>query len=832
MPIKPKYGTTKSSSGTYQKLFTDRMDLKNSFSEKIRSLKSDDINVMNFFGVGGIGKSTLKKEFIKILQTEKNEFVWSGTDFETIAYREPETSLFLMRKELREKFGIEFIAFDIAYTVYWQKTHPQISITKDNLPFFEEGSIISGLLSGLGGVPVIGLIPTLADAFHKGKKHLKSWWTKRGQKELFNISTLSSKEILDRLPMYFALDLKDYLNSHKKKAVIFIDTYEGLWENNYLEGSYFIKDEWVRELVSQLPGILWVILGREKLLWQEIDKDWLNFIEYHSLDGLSENDSKEYLTNAGILNENIKNTIYKSSSGVPYFLDLAVDTFYSFKDKYSVEPEIKDFATTQKEVLTRFLKYLDKNEIETLKVLSVPREWNFDIFSLLVSEFKTGYPLTSMKILCRFSFIHKVQDDVNGYEKYKLHELMRTGLNEVMENPVLFKIHQTMYDYYSAKLKNLELKNIVNEDILNFYEAFYHAKFVLDYNTFFKWTISESQIFIDAAKWNSLIPVFEELLKYIKDTKGENTLEFAEATKTYSSVLYNLGLYDRAIDLVEDKLNSLKELLGADNLSFSALLNNLGAIYYYKGSINKSIELFEESIKIRKKILGENDRRYADTIDNLAIVYSNLGEFEKAIPLHLKAVEIYKNILGENHVHYAVALNNLAYTYRNTGQSDEAKNLLLKSLKIVQTAVGENHPKYATALHNLAEQLMFSEDLVNAYEYFNKAYNLRLKLLGKLHSLTLVTLSNIGIIHLKRGEVDIAINIFSETLDIFSSTVGNKHHFYAFLLIELGKSYKVKNDFAKSKDYFIQAKEIYKNIFGENHGNTKEIDEYLNELNE
>ena len=81
----------------------------------------------------------------------------------------------------------------------------------------DESGIVLDLISTLGQLPFIGLIPNIAKTVNKGRKLFKEWWIKRGQKELYNLPELDVKEILERLPMFFAADLKDYLLNEDSK---------------------------------------------------------------------------------------------------------------------------------------------------------------------------------------------------------------------------------------------------------------------------------------------------------------------------------------------------------------------------------------------------------------------------------------------------------------------------------------------------------------------------------------------------------------------------------------------------------------------------------------
>ncbi len=831
MPIKPKHNisqniTRETGILSSERQFTDREEYTQAFRKNLKSENKKEYSILSFYGVGGIGKSTLRKELGRILSSDYQDIIWSYTDFELQPFREAETSLYHLRKNLREKYKIQFPTFDIAYTVYWQKTHPQVTIVKENIPFLEDGTIVSDILSHTGAIPIVGLLPSIAKAVYKGQKYFKTWWTKRGQKELYDLPSLSPKEILDRLPMYFALDLNDYLKENSANAVIFIDTYEALWESMNHEGGFFLRDEWIRELVSHLPGVLWVVLGREKLRWNELDKEWENYTEQHLLGGLSEIDSAHFLKSCGIADEKIQKVIISSSKGVPYYLDLAVDTYLQILQKYEREPEEKDFAKNQQEVLARFLRYLDKSEIETLKVLSVPRYWNREIFKLLIDEFKTGYPVSAMNVLGRFSFVNSV----NESGTYVLHDLMRSGLVLQLDIEARQVIHKLMFEHFCKKIPVISEKDITDEHCTAFNEAFYHSKGFLKPGELQEWFSAACSPFSTAAKWKMLSAQYEELLNIIETTIGKNTAEYASTVTYFSSVLYNLGEYKRALELIEKNFTDLKNTLGENDNRYASLLNNLATIYYYRGETLKSKEIYLQVLELRRRNLGESHHRYADVIDNLAVIYSDTGEYDKAIELHKKAAEIYKNALGEDHVHYADALNNLASAYQKQGKYNEAIELYEKTLKIVVKSVGENHPRYASGLNNFARVYFEKGETDSALINHQKAYELRVKLLGENHPWTAFTLSNIGEVYFATGEFEKSIGLQQQAMEIFKNTVGEKHFHFADSVKYIGECYEAQGKLDKALEYFKQAEDLYIQIYGQNNNDTIETKKRIEEL--
>ncbi len=98
----------------------------------------------------------------------------------------------------------------------------------------------------------------------------------------------------------------------------------------------------------------------------------------------------EFLEACKIGDKNIQDVIIKASEGVPYYLNLSVDTFEKIRKKR--HPVSEDFGKTQPEIFNTFVKYLSSNEIRALKVLSVPNFWDRNLFEILMKKFDSGLP--------------------------------------------------------------------------------------------------------------------------------------------------------------------------------------------------------------------------------------------------------------------------------------------------------------------------------------------------------------------------------------------------------------------------------------------------------
>ena len=88
-------------------------------------------------------------------------------------------------------------------------------------------------------------MPTVARLLKSLPDHIRKWWAKKGQAELTQLPEKEPLKIKERLPYFWAQDLNNYLENNSKSVVLFIDTYEALWENHGNEG--YSRDKWIRK---------------------------------------------------------------------------------------------------------------------------------------------------------------------------------------------------------------------------------------------------------------------------------------------------------------------------------------------------------------------------------------------------------------------------------------------------------------------------------------------------------------------------------------------------------------------------------------------------------
>lgn len=747
--------------------FVDRKEFLEAFENAFWNIDQKNYSILVYYGVAGIGKTSLRKKLPTLIEKHNESdwhtrVIWTSIDFATEQYRQPYKFLEILSSQLHQKYGIKFNSFDIALATYWKKINPHSPLVKEN---YSEDSIVRDVLDICDEFVPVNLIPNVYNLAKSLPERYQKWTLKR-KEDISKLPDLEPTEIYERLPIYLAHDLDDHLQNTSESAVIFIDTYEALWEKERDKGSFNSKDEWLRKLIENIQkSCLWVICGKESLRWEEVDEDWKNYLDQRKIGKLPEKDALDLLKQCGVTEEDIQKILIESSEGVPYYLELSIDTYRKIKKKK--QPAQEDFAKVPEGIFCRFVKYLDREEKETLKVLSVPRYWNRELFKILIEKFNTGYPATSFSELHSFSFM-----DVDEEGKCSMHQLMRKSLQEYQDPDLKKEVHNFMLDFYSNQLKDLDIKSINQEHENALTEAFYHAKEALEAEELYKWFVEYSNPFYEAASWQLILPIYKEILDIIKKS------------------------------------------LGPENTIVAAILSNLATLYQLMGKYNESIKYYERSLKVFKELNEFGSPNSIATLNNLSLLYEMKGESKKALKLHRQVFISRKKTFGMEHPEVAEALNNLALFYRNKGKYKVALRLCEKSYLILQRTLGPENPELAYVINDIATLYQETGEYGKALHFFEHSLEKYETKLGARHPYSLKTRCNLAGLYFKEGKYESALSTYEDILQIQKEVLSHEHPDIAITLNNLGELLKEMGNFEEAKPFYQEALKIYENSYG------------------
>lgn len=785
--------------------FTDRKEPLKVFNDALEMIDSRNYSILAYYGIGGIGKSRFQKYIKEDILDSNSNVIYSWVDFELETNRKPYKAYRILANNF--KGNVDFHTFNLAYFIYLSKAFPEYDFKKKKLPFLEEGSLVASgidLLENVSGVRLaIGVIDYVVG---KSKKYT---FNKNITNRLKKLNYLEETEIEKELILFFAYDIDRFKeNNPQKKVVIFLDTYEALWENKKEESYRLTLDEWIRDaLVTELQKVLFVICGREKLRWDEVEKEWKEDIEQHLLGNLSGEDTISFLKSCKILDKNIQQQIVKSSEGVPYYLDICVDIYYQIQN-----PTVNDFKDVKKEdIFKRFMKYLNQSESESLKILSNTRFYTKDIFEDLITKFKTSYPITAMYSLNEFSFILK------SNEKFFIHKLMRNNLIAMQSKELKQEVNKFMFEYYDKKLNNLVSKSISEEHMELFKEAFYHKSKLNDVEELISWYKNLYDIFYQKAKYDDLLEVTLLLKEITLEKLGNKHPTTAISYNNLAELYHAKGKYENALTNYKIVLEIIKFYLGDDHLEISITYNNLGGLYLSMGEYSNAISLFEVALKIRKKTSGNNHLNTGVCYNNLARSYHMNGEYTRAIFFYKKALKISKKTLGNKHIDIAIYYNNLAEIYKTMGEYAKTLPLYELALQITKEILGDNHLNTIKFYHNLAESLQLMGEPDKALSIFKLTLKKMKKILGDMHPDTATAYNDLGRLYQVLGQYDKVLPFFKLALKIRKEILGDKHPDIATSYNDLAVFYDLIEKYDKALPYYKSALGIYIESLGDKH---------------
>ncbi len=799
---------------TAQKSFVDRESFQEAFEKALDRNPEQTYKVLVYYGVGGIGKTSLIQQLESNLKSINPNAMCVTLDFTTSHFRQQDEALFQLVYMLGKDYKIPFPTYDIAYKVYWKKVHPNQALIVKEIPFFEDGSIISEIISALGDMPVVGVVPKITKIALKGHSFIQTWWTMRGENTLRKLESMQPHEILNEFPIYFAQDFADYLKKKNQPAVIFLDTYEALWESNKDVGHYTSRDAWIRDLIAELPSpgnILWVICGRERLRWADIKNDnWGDYLEQHPIGNLENPDICDFLINWGITDSKIQDAIVESSEGVPFYLDLAVEIYYK-----KHEPIPDDFTGTHEKLLERFLRYLDRSEKVALEVLSAARFWDRELFDALLTTFDTGYPRQRFSELMKHSFINEAV--ISGKATYSMHQLMSKNLQDFQDEEDRQRVHEYLFEYYSGQLPEKAARTISEQNKTTLREAFYHRSKVADITQFSKWFYDAAKIFNTKSQYNLLTDLYQALLNLQEEDLGTNHLDVATTCNNLALLYQDQGKYEEAEPLFKRALKISEEVLGPNHPYVATTCNNLALLYQDQGKYEEAEPLYKRALKIYEEVLGPNNPDVATTCNNLAGLYQAQGKYEEAEPLYKRAFKISEEVLGTNNPDVATTCNNLAVLYQDQGKYEEAEPLFMRAFKIREEVLGPNHPYVAATCNNLAVLYQDRGKYEEAEPLLKRAFKIREEVLGPNHPYVAATCNNLAGLYQDQGKYEEAEPLYMRALKIYEEVLGPNHPYVAATCNNLASLYKDQGKYEEAEPLLKRAFKIREEVLGPNH---------------
>ena len=192
-------------------------------------------------------------------------------------------------------------------------------------------------------------------------------------------------------------------------------------------------------------------------------------------------------------------------------------------------------------------------------------------------------------------------------------------------------------------------------------------------------------------------PLCVEALEIRKAELGDHHPDTVISLNNLALLYHSLARYEEAEPLYVEALEISRAELGEHHLDTAMSLNNLAGLYRLQGRYGEAEPLCVEALEIRKAKLGDHHPDTAISLNNIAVLYDLQGRYGEAELLYVKALEIRKAELGDRHLDTAGSLLNLATLYYQTQRVEQALSYIQQAVAIFVETLGAEHPNTNTA---------------------------------------------------------------------------------------------------------------------------------------
>ena len=792
---------------------------------------SQDSLVTNYYGFGGIGKSTLLKKLKDTAEKQNIKFVsYEFDDTEN----DPAAVILTLAVAIGRKY----------HGHIWDRTIDLLdqcgvdgSILEQNYSkagkVYEAGTGLADGAITIGGMlwPEAALLKTISNV-NKGYKTLKALRKNSaviggqfGKKEGSAADHYANEETLAMvLAEAFASDLRVLLSEQNLPLIIALD---GL-ERYYKQSS---DDAWLKQMIIQSEGIHWILSGRDKLVWNEdvwtmeADSDVPHFVSAH-LEALSREESDQYFIKAEVVNkddEKWSEYLFQLTDGVPFYMYLCVDIYVQLLNR-GVEPSVENFdieiTEDKHNVQSKLIERWAGENADYIREFAAAYKWNNEILKdasiSLSPSAKDWFALSKKKSI--------FQLDQRG--SHMFHDVIQ---EVITENALSKEMHgfmnhmQANAEFYMDAVKQVNGNPAVlytGADTLLYYLNLKNDKWHTDAvntHSIIRSLLEYCQWFQDCGDWHRELELCERLLAFVDGRDDIQEPVRGDVYSWYAMANYNMGGYSEALEYYQKDIDICERIYGTDHIVTAEVYNDIGSLYQELGEYPTALEYLSKALEVRQNILGPDHPDVAGSYNNLGLLLMNSGHYEEAENCFSRALDLIRKLRTFSPSFVATVFDNCGLLLTYTGRYSEALKFLTKALEIREKELSPDHPNLAESHNNIAGVFSDMGDSSNALDHFKQALEIEIKILGPEHPLTGLTYNNIVTEYLNLGDCNQAEPYNLKALEINEKSVGTMHPNTAITYSNTGAIHFQKGEYPEALEFNRKALEIRMNVYGPGH---------------
>lgn len=443
-----------------QKIFTDRKEPRAVFRDSIAEFDEVPRRIINYYGKGGVGKTTLLRNIVLesgsvYAEYKKKSITNIFVSLDAFEYSNPVNILTAIRNGIKGDCTL----FDYAMTQYYAKARMTIDEIKNKNKFISD--TVMSMLNEVASIATANICVPMTMIGKLASLIKDAYIKEKYKQEIKEIASLNEFDIFERLPYYLGICINNAARKGKYH-VVFLDSYESLL-NRTVGGTPSVKqEEWLQEFFLSCDSVRIVIASRDRMRWDKQDAEWSEFLDRHRLDDLSDEDSRWFLEHVPIAEPDVIDAIVKRTAGAPLYLDMCVDIYES--NKNAGTPFDPDSIASGELIVDRYMRHLTSKDRYAVKVIAVPRRFTVEFAQELLRRQNLGYTIDELYELMEKSVfvpideqnkVFKVDESVRNNLMSRLDTERKTDILEDILDCILAENGASVYPYFGSALETL-----------------------------------------------------------------------------------------------------------------------------------------------------------------------------------------------------------------------------------------------------------------------------------------------------------------------------------------------------------------------------------------
>ena len=705
------------------------------------------------------------------------------------------------------------------------------------------------------GIPLAIFFAKLVVFLVDPTAEVQRWLKERRHEDLQELKEIDDPfEVLERLPLFLARDLKRHLArpdlpETQQRLIIIVDGYEHLVDARG-------RCQWLEQMMSQAeasPYILWVVLA-------ETPPPEMTDALTIPVPALSEDICDRILQSVDIQHSAARQAITEQAQGSPLYLNTCINVW-----RHSRRIAREDLSQTLTDALKDEFETWEPYEYAAFRVLSVPNAWNPALFESLLQQFILGEAsddasLEALRsVVAASPYVESSEEEVST-----LHPLVRQPLYDDQSTEQKALIHQYLYEHYQAQYSasgrsQLALKEAVyhgvqlrnSEPAINYaleqiavqQQASPHP--VLDSmlrciiesgkatptQTASAWGLS-GQVLAALYEWQDAALALETALEHWHALDQDNSLSAATVWYELAEVYLNLDRTFDANRACQYALRIRTDLLGADAVDVARVLSRQAEVFDQQGDTQQAIATSDRAISILSAQAGIAPLELAEFKWTAATVRMTDYTLDQAIRYCREALETATKHGGAEHALTIKSQWLLGDIYREMGQRKwpvalehyQQAGAAAESSLGIESAWTQTLLEAQIWLCKKLDQLEAAQTLASRLETAQQLDQ------GMATLSVADSLNRIGGTRYKKGEYGKAEPPFKQALHLRKQLLGDRHPQVASSLNNLAGLYRAQGRYDAAEPFYVQALELRRALLGDRHPQTQHVLENLNRL--